>query len=549
MKSARKPAANSLLLYVACLAAGSLAAGFLYPVTMEDAFITFHYAGEFASGHGTGIWNAGQAPIEGFSSMSWMFLIGFGERLGLSPFLVSKAVGYVSYALTSVLFLAASRRRLEDGRLPEESSLALYLSALLSALLLPLIYYSISGMEATFFCMQVAAALLTPFLLAGDRNRGVWAAVVAAALVATRPEGIVAAVAVNGCWLYFYRNRSAWPRVALATGLAVLAAMTMYRLHRFGEFVPNTYFAKATGGTVAHRLALGLRYNGSFLLGVAPFTAVFAAGAIGVARRPRLGGLSLLMLGLFGFYAICILKVGGDAAGAFPLYRQFDQIAPVWILFAALTIASAVRDGRKAILCALAVVLLTDVEVIARSRYLLVTRQWQLLRRDGPLHLEPPSPYLIWLRRFSTPETLTAVTLAGQWPFYVPGRYIDSLGLNDAWIARHGNVQLTSNIVDSKTDMAYVLSQGPEIIDGYSSGLALVAGECPLNETARTQMVDEMKNDPRFMQDYVFIRNAPYAELDRALYFRKEYAARFAGELDTVPVTETSLYRRSCTIQ
>jgi hypothetical protein len=549
MIAARKPADGRLLLYLACLGAGTAAAVFLYPVTMEDAFITFHYARAFAAGKGIGIWNAGQAPVEGFSSMVWMLLMGCGERLGWSPLVLSKALGYVSYVGTSALFLIASRRRTAEEALGEDNALALYLVAVVAALFLPLIYYSISGMEATLYGLEVAAALLTPMLVRGEGGRAVWASAAGAALVATRPEGIVAAVAIFGCWLWVSRGKGVWAGTALGWAVAVVVAMTAYRWHHFGELVPNTYFAKATGGTVAHRLALGLHYDGSFLVGVAPFTVVFAVGAVGVATGRIRGRLAGVALGLFGFYAACILKVGGDAAGAFPLWRQFDQIAPVWMLFAALTIAALVRGGRRAILCAVAVVLAADAEVVARGRYLLVARQWELLREYGPLHVEPPNPYFVWLRQFSTPESVTAVLLAGQWPYYVPGRSIDSLGLNDRWIAKHGHVQATSDIVDSKSDMGYVLGQRPEMIDGYSSGLALLRGDCPLSERARTELVDAMKNDPGFRREYVFVRNAPYGELDRALYFRRDFAARFGGRLDTVAVTETSLYRAGCAIE
>jgi len=549
MEDARKPAETPLPLYLACVALGSLAAVFLYPMTLEDAFITFNYAHAFAAGQGIGTWNVGQQPVEGFSSTLWMFLIGFGEKLGLSPFAVSKTFGYLGYVLTSLLFFFASRRRFADDSLPEESSLPLYLSALISALFVPLIYYSMTGMEATFFGFEVAAALLAPFLLRSDNSRALWSSVFGAALVFTRPEGIVVALAANAYWLFAFRKKSYWPIFALLAALTTLAVMTAYRLHHFGEIVPNTYFAKATGGTLAHRLSLGARYDGHFFAGIAPFTVVFILGVLGtagVARKIVPRAFALFLCGMFVFFAMYILKVGGDAAGAFPLYRQFEQIAPVWILFAALTVASFLRDTRRATLCALALVLVTDAAIVLHNPYLLRKNPSRTLARYGLFHIEPPSPYFLWLQQFSSPDTVTAVSLAGQWPFYVPGRYIDNLGLNDRYIAKHGHVQLTSNIVDTKSDMAYVLSQRPEIIDGYSSGLLILHGECPLDEAARTQMSNEMIDNPEFKQDYVFIRNAPYKDLDRALFFRKDFANRFPGKLDTVPVTETSLYRAGC---
>jgi hypothetical protein len=553
MKTARTSADSPLPLYVACLAVGTLAAIFLYPTTLEDAYITFRYAHAFALGQGIGAWNPGGPPVEGFSSTLWMFLIGFAEKLGLSQFLVSKAFGYLGYALTSLLFFIASSRRMADGPLPEDTSRALYLSALISALFAPLVYYSMTGMEATFFCFEVAAVLLAPFLLRSGTGRALWSSLFAAAIVFTRPEGVAVALAANAYWLFVFRGKSRWPAAGLASALATLAAMTAYRLHRFGEFVPNTYFAKASGGSLAHRLALGARYDVHFFVVIAPLTLVFFLGvaklvADGIARRtPR--SLTLFVLGLFVFFTLSTLKIGGDAVDAFPMYRQFDHIAPIWILFASLTLASVLHSSRRAILCALAVVLLADAEVVVRNSYLLIQHPRQLHAQVGLFHVEPPNPYFLWLRRFSTPDTVSAVTLAGQWPFYVPGRYIDNLGLNDPWIAKHGSVQNTSSIIDSKSDMNYVLSQHPDIIDGTSSGLLLLSGECALDgELPRQEMLDELKADPRFQQDYVFIRNAPYNELNRALYFRKDFAARFPGQLDTVPVTETSLYRTGCPV-
>ena len=553
METARKSADAPLSLYVACVAVGTLAAVFLYPVTLEDAYITFRYSLAFSLGQGIGAWNPGGAPVEGFSSTLWMFLIGFAEKLGFSPFLVSKAFGYLGYVLTSLLFFIASNRRVAEEPLPEDCSRALYLSALISALFAPLIYYSMTGMEATFFCFEVAGVLLAPFLLRGSTGRALWSSLFAAAIVFTRPEGIAVALAANAYWLFVYRGKSRWPAAALASALATLAAMTAYRLHRFGEFVPNTYFAKASGGSLAHRFALGARYDGHFFVVIAPLTLVFLLGigklvADGIARRtPR--SLTLFVLCLFAFFTLSTLKIGGDAVDAFPMYRQFAHIAPIWILFAGLTLASVLHNSRRAILCALAVVLLADAEVVVRNNFLLIYQPRQLLARVGLFHIEPPNPYFLWLRQFSSPDTVSAVTLAGQWPFYVPGRYIDNLGLSDPWIAKHGSVQNTSSIVDSKSDMNYVLSQNPEIIDGTSSGLLLLSGGCALDgELPRQQMLDELKGDARFQQNYVFIRNAPYIDLNRALYFRKDFAARFPGQLDAVPVTETSLYRTGCPV-
>ncbi|MBB5057161.1 hypothetical protein HDF16_001846 [Granulicella aggregans] len=546
MEDVERPRANPLLLYFACLLAGTLAVIFFYPLTLEDAYITFHYSHAFAVGEGIGAWNVGQPPVEGFSSSLWMFLIGFGEKAGLTPFFVSKLAGYLSYALTSLLFLIASIRERDKSALAENAEQSLFLAAIISALYLPLLYYSMTGMEVTFVCVQVAATLLTPFLWRSNSSRAIWSSLLALSLVFTRPEGIVIAVLVNGYWLYAFRRKSQWPAFAIGSAIAMLAAMTAYRVHHFGELVPNTYFAKATGGTLSHRLMLGVRYVRHFFMAVAPFTIVFLLGAFAAVRRKFTLSLHVFLLGFFALYAFYILKVGGDPETAFPFSRQFAHIAPIWILYLTVSLVLLVPDRRKALIFAVGLILLTDAEMLALRHKLLIPRQEKVLARYGPFKLEPPNPFYAWLRQFAAPDALSSVSLAGEWPFYVPGNYIDNLGLNDAYIAKHGHLQLTSGIVDSKSDMGYVMSEHPQFIDGYISGQRIVDGQCPLENNDRAQMIDEMKDDPTFQKQYVFVTNAPYIDLDRALFIRKDVAEKYPDKLSVVPVTSTSLYRNDC---
>jgi arabinofuranosyltransferase len=547
MEAIKKP--TPIWLYFACLALGTIAVIFFYPLTLEDAYITFHYSHAFAVGDGIGAWNVGQPPVEGFSSSLWMFLIGYGEKAGLSPFFVSKLAGYLSYALTSLLFLIASIRERKASALSEDFEQPLFLAAIISALYLPLLYYSMTGMEVTFVCAQVAATLLTPFLFRSNGSRALWSSLLALSLVFTRPEGIVIAVLINGYWLLTFRRKSRWPLIAITSAIAMLAAMTAYRMHHFGELVPNTDFAKATGGTLSHRLALGIRYVRHFFLAVMPFTIVFILGAYAASKRRFALTFHVFLLGFFALYALYILKVGGDPETAFPFSRQFAHIAPIWILYLTVSLALLVPNPRKALIYAVCLILLTDAEILIMRHALLITRQSKLLATYGPLHLAPENPFYAWLRQFAKPDALSSVSLAGEWPFYVPGSYIDNLGLNDAYIAKHGHLQLTSGIVDSKSDMSYVMDQRPQFIDGYISGQRIVDGKCPLENNDRSQMVDEMKTDAIFQKDYVFVKNAPYGELDRALFVRGDIAAKYPNKIVSVPVTETSLYRTDCPIK
>ncbi len=56
-------------------------------------------------------------------------------------------------------------------------------------------------------------------------------------------------------------------------------------------------------------------------------------------------------------------------------------------------------------------------------------------------------------------------------------------------------------------------------------------------------MILEMVTSPRFQREYVFVRNAPYDRLDRAVFLRRDFceAQVRRDSLGCVPVAETAL--------
>jgi arabinofuranosyltransferase len=537
--------------YVTCLIIAICLAIFYYPFTLDDAYITFHYSRALAQGYGVGAWNMSEPPVEGFSSLSWMLIIGVAQKVGFSPLVFSKAIGAFSYLMMSVLCITAYWCRKDTGTDPKGESFVFAVAAVISSLYLPLAFYSVSGMEVTFFSLQVMAVVLTPYLFINGGSRTFLTAIVSIILVLTRPEGILVAVLVNSYWLFSSlkkRVSTLWPLVGIGCALCAFGALTGYRVHHFGELVPNTYFAKATGGSPLHRLFLGLKYVYHFVLGVAPFCMVLGIGLVIARQKVFRSGLYVFLLIFLALYTLYVIKVGGDPITAFPLWRQFAHIAPVWIILLAAAICALVQDKEKAIVAALALVVVTDAAIVISHRNLLVETPYQFFSQRGVLRLDPPDKELVWLRRYSTAQTLSAISLAGQWPYVVPGTYIDILGLNDRHIAKYGHLQANSNFIDSKSDMQYVLSRKPDIIDGYVSGLRLLADQCPLvAHSDRSNMMAELIDNPEFRDHYVFITNAPYRGMDRSIFFRSEYAERYRNlGLKFMPAARTALYLPNC---
>ena len=93
--------------------------------------------------------------------------------------------------------------------------------------------------------------------------------------------------------------------------------------------------------------------------------------------------------------------------------------------------------------------------------------------------------------------------------------------------------------------MGWVVDQHPDIIEGYLSGLALRRGARPeeILGTRRRKMILEMVSSPRFQREYLFVRNAPYDRMDRAVFVHRDFwdAHSQRATLDCVPVADTVL--------
>jgi hypothetical protein len=152
--------------------------------------------------------------------------------------------------------------------------------------------------------------------------------------------------------------------------------------------------------------------------------------------------------------------------------------------------------------------------------------------------------YNAWLASLSGPTTTISSSYGGALPFLIDAVHIDAFGLNTPYIARHGTFD-PDGPQDSKTDMGWVVEQRPDIIEGYLSGLTLLRGATPdeIVGTRRRKMILEMVSSPRFQREYVFVRNAPYDRLDRAVFLRRDFWEGHPRRdaLDCVPVAETSL--------
>ena len=468
----------------------------LWRVTLDDAYITFRYARHLAEGYGLGAWNHTGERVEGYSSLLWTLLLGAAAWLGVDVRVAAKLLGMAA-ALTVIAVLF--RRR--DDR-------PAVLTAVFLAPYLPFTLYAASGMEAVAFTTLVTLVLVGP---------AQWQPIVAPLLVAMRPEGALV-VGVDVLALAWRRERWRWAAATAITGGLTLIATTVHRWVTYGALEPNTYYAKVAGGGIGHvRLAHAV---------VVVFLVI---GAVAVRRAGNRRGL--MCLALVVAYIVYMALAGGDPPSAFPAWRQFVHVAPAWVLVAMTGVTSVVHDRRwRQVSVAVGLALAADLGV--------------LLVQGGGGPRPGNAAYVAWLASLARPTTTISSSYGGALPFIVDAVHIDALGLNTPYIARHGTFD-PDGPQDSKTDMRWVIEQRPDIVEGYLSGLALLRGAGPdeIIGVRRRKMIFEMLSSPRFQRDYLFVRNAPYDRMDRAVFLRRDFweAHPRRETLDCVPVSETAL--------
>ena len=120
---------------------------------LDDAFISFRYARNFAEGHGL-VYNPGEDPVEGYTNFLWTFLLGLGAMADLDIVHLSRVLGAAAAVLT--LVLVANAHRFIARMTPLASALAVLFLATY-AVFLP---WPTSGMETTLFGLLLLAALL-----------------------------------------------------------------------------------------------------------------------------------------------------------------------------------------------------------------------------------------------------------------------------------------------------------------------------------------------------------------------------------------------------
>lgn len=439
-----------------------------FSVLLDDPFITFRYSRNLAEGLGL-VWNAGEPPVEGYTTTLWMLLGALSIKFGIFPMLMGKMAGVISVIAMLYLMIRHTRQWIPDltGR---------FALALLAALSSDIAFHSVTGMENAFFMLLSFGWCLA---LAGTRNRMgpskfLSPALLSALLCLVRPEGhICFFLTLLYIIITASEDRPKSLQLVLFVFLILVAPVHLFRLTYFGDLLPNTYYAKHTGGVWIRDLIEGLFYLGTTFAPTAPF---FLLSVLYIHHKKR-NSWDVVMALLISIFLAYTIKVGGDDRSAFPLCRLLLPVIPVLYLLSCAYLSGLIPNAANRALV-LVMTILTSAALHfpswAHHRLLLhnieektTTRAvFERAREHWHYLLKPEISDLSkkFLQETPAGEVL-AMPWAGRIPYETRLPVIDTAGLNDRHIAR---IPKQDSGILVKGDSHYVLSRQPYwICDGF----------------------------------------------------------------------------------
>lgn len=226
-----------------------------YNYISDDAFILLRYTKNFIQGEGL-VFNPNER-VEGFTSLLWVLLLSIFGKLHIDLLLSARFLGILAGLITIILTYSLSVSLNETQR--SSPSVIVFLPPLMLALNGAFACWAGSGMETIFFVCLIAgscwALLNRKVILSG---------ILISTSVLTRPEGIV----MFGLFLFFLliqarqnkiedNVKKRWTSCLLGC-VVVIVALFLFRRFYFGEWLPNTFYAKIGGGW--DQIARGLKY-------------------------------------------------------------------------------------------------------------------------------------------------------------------------------------------------------------------------------------------------------------------------------------------------
>lgn len=419
-----------------------------YNFISDDAFITLRYSQHLAEGHGL-VFNLNE-HVEGFTSLLWTLLLSGMSFLGLDLLVAARSFGILFGLVTIILsywLASASAGRPIPPLIAGVAPLMLALNGSFAC-------WAASGMETMLYVCLVVASFLSVF-----SGKLLWSALLVMALLLTRPEGAAVFALLGMFQLLQYPQ---YKRMHLAMWFVAccgtLASLFAFRYLYYGNWLPNTYYAKTGGGF--HQVNRGIQY---FLEYAADHEGLVVLGALAVFGLCVSHAKSrFLALGAIGLWLATVFA-GGDGL---PMYRFALAPLPLLAVLLTLSIAEIHRNANHFpmhrrtlhILTIAALILL----MITHATKPIVGPNFELY--DFQKRVEIPCWTMVgnWLRDNAHKGDSVAAVPIGAVSYYSELTVLDMMGLTDKHIALRKMPNMGRGWAGhEKRDGQYILSRRP----------------------------------------------------------------------------------------
>ena len=412
--------------------------------TQDDAFISFRYVKNFVSGEGL-VFNSGER-VEGYTNFFWILLLSLFLKLGFDLVIVSKILGVICGTSIIVLVYLLSCRYIDQRRW--------YLRFIAPAFLVAnsaFAYWSISGLETTFFALMV---LLSLWVYLHKRKL---AMVFLALSSLIRPEGILVFLIFLLYKLFVEKDSLKECAIYLGGFALLLLPHFVFRYSYYRDFLPNPFYAKV--GLSWESLKNGLEYFWLFLRHYGFWGILYL---IPLYLYKRSDNLLKLFAWIIFIYTLYIIAVGGDVLKA---HRFFVPILPFLLLLFGKMVFDLFLRFKSRLSLTLLLGLLVCLGV---GLTFFLPRNWIWRVRSLEQALVDKMEFIAESLRadFGSDLTLTVSTI-GALAYHSPdSRVIDMLGLTDREISKHPDYLpgIPASWKERKYNAAYILSQDPDFI-------------------------------------------------------------------------------------
>lgn len=456
----------------------------------DDAFITMRYARHLIQGLGPR-WNLTGAPVEGFSSPLHLLLVALLGMAHVPLIAAARVIGFASHAVLVVFLWRFMARR--DGKTAATLASALVISSW------PMLIWDLGGLESSLFAATLAiGTLLTlEYIETGSRQTLVAGGALLGLATFVRPEGaLVAAAALLACLVLgqsvTFRHRGLDVTLGASACALVVLPWEVFRLLYYRDVLPNTYYAKIYGISLAWRVGSGLVYWKRYAR-AAPNLALlaFAIGIVVLLRR-RGKRFDMALWGCMAAYGLDVIASGGDHMMA---YRFMVPLVPLM----AVTLARGFEelDWLKTAggACVVSLVLAAaSARQIRAGTENPVDRDWAGLMGEEIGH---------YITAHWPPGSVIGVNVAGTTAYFADRmEFIDMLGLNDRSIAKRNPIPMN---LDSAKEVGHIKGDGAGVLARRPDYIIPIGGGGPLlrpNDTGIFLTEYELSHLPAFWQEY-----------------------------------------------